>query len=350
MTVFRALAPSNIALVKYMGKEDAKVNQASNPSISMTLDRLCSVAEVEWTSGSEPEWQPRAPTTPEILGPMALEVPDLSPKGRDRILAFASRCLKEIPAVLARHGLSNSRTTAQNPVIRIANSFPAGVGIASSASSFAALTVVLGRAHGGSDFERAWNDSSALRQDFARLSKTGSGSSGRSMEGPWVHWDGDTIEGVASKVGPLVDHVLVIDRTAKAVGSSQAHERVRTSPLWSGRPERALQRAFLVREALREGAWPELCRLSWQEAWEMHSLFHTATPPFTYWRPRTVEVLNELSPWVDKASCLVTLDAGPNVHVLVPEAESPEWRTRLGHLFPGIDILSDRSGTGARCV
>lgn len=343
MTV-KAAAPSNIALVKYMGKDDAKVNQASNPSVSMTLTSLRSVAQVDWVKGSQPTWNPEPPLP-------GLEVPDLSPKGRERILAHAVRCAKELPGLLLKHGLKNEQPSGHHAEIRIGNSFPAGVGIASSASSFAALTLAMGRAMGGSDFSSLWTGSGLLKQDLARLSKLGSGSSCRSMQGPWIHWDGETIETLPSKIGPVVDHVLVVDREPKAVGSSQAHERVRTSPLWSGRPERALQRCFLVKEALAVGNWAELCRHVWQEAWEMHSLFHTATPPFSYWKPQSVAVLNALEPLVNSSKPpLVTMDAGPNVHVLVPEADAPEWAQRLRDLFPSVELLSDRCGEGAHVL
>jgi diphosphomevalonate decarboxylase len=280
-----------------------------------------------------------------------LEVPDLSAKGRERILAHATRCSKELPAILSKHGLKNQQPSGHHAEIRIGNSFPAGVGIASSASSFAALTLAMGRAHGGAEFEALWKTTSPLRRDLARLSKLGSGSSGRSMEGPWIQWDGDAIETVPSKIGPVVDHVLVVDREPKAVGSSQAHERVRTSPLWSGRPERALQRCFLVKEALAVGNWAELCRHVWQEAWEMHSLFHTATPPFTYWKPQSLEVLNALEPLVHGSNPpLVTMDAGPNVHILVQEADASIWAQKLRGLFPNVELLSDRCGEGAHVL
>jgi hypothetical protein len=43
---------------------------------------------------------------------------------------------------------------------------------------------------------------------------------------------------------------------------------------------------------------------------------------------------------------IVTLDAGPNIHVLVPTADAEIWRARLRESFRG-EILEDRAGSGA---
>ena len=62
----------------------------------------------------------------------------------------------------------------------------------------------------------------------------------------------------------------------------------------------------------------------------MHSLFHTADPPFTYFEPGTMGVLGFLAPFVaGEKPPIVTLDAGPNVHLFVPLDERAQWRARL---------------------
>ncbi len=45
--MWKASAPSNIALIKYMGKESGARNQAVNPSLSMTLADFRTTVEIE---------------------------------------------------------------------------------------------------------------------------------------------------------------------------------------------------------------------------------------------------------------------------------------------------------------
>ena len=79
----------------------------------------------------------------------------------------------------------------------------------------------------------------------------------------------------------------------------------------------------------------------------MHGLFETAVPPFSYFSPGTRSVLDFLE---NEGGIAVTMDAGPNVHVLVPRSEEEAWRRKLSGRFPEFPILVDREGTGAEIV
>ncbi len=46
MKCMTARAPSNIALIKYMGKKPESGNIAENASVSLTLDSLCTWVEI----------------------------------------------------------------------------------------------------------------------------------------------------------------------------------------------------------------------------------------------------------------------------------------------------------------
>jgi diphosphomevalonate decarboxylase len=126
------------------------------------------------------------------------------------------------------------------------------------------------------------------------------------------------------------------------------------SPLWHGRIQRANERFVLLLGAIGRGDLAMIARESWREAWEMHSLFHTSSPPFSYFEPGTVGVLNFLTPFVEGENPpIVTLDAGPNVHLFVKADQLPQWRARLAGAFPGghtVKVLEDRPGTGAQVL
>ena len=57
-TKWTAEAPSNIALIKYMGKKNTELNLPDNPSISYTLPHLLTKVQIELTDYPEDSWEP----------------------------------------------------------------------------------------------------------------------------------------------------------------------------------------------------------------------------------------------------------------------------------------------------
>lgn len=298
MKVWQAEAPSNIALIKYMGKSDSQNNVAANPSLSLTTKKLITkaVAEVD-THSAEDRWEPLVEK-----GFMSM---NLSERGEERFLT-RWKVLKEFFSI------------KENFVVRSSNNFPSDCGIASSASSFAALTQLA--------YAVAKDMGSSPRKDIdlhqlAILSQRASGSSCRSLFEPWAVWKSEGCYALSSAFDPIFHYVVIADPTAKVVSSSEAHRRVVTSELFSGRPERAERRFTSVVEALSLGgeqAWKTLYTLCWAELWDMHALFETSKPPFGYMQPSSLEVLiKSRNLWEQKgAGPLVTMDAGANVHLL----------------------------------
>jgi diphosphomevalonate decarboxylase len=146
-----------------------------------------------------------------------------------------------------------------------------------------------------------------------------------------------------------VDLVLIAGSDEKKVSSTEAHRLVKESPRWNGRVRRAANRHSKILSALEAGRFEELARESWEEFQDMHDLFHTANPPFSYWNDSTRKILDTLIRLPMDRVCL-TMDAGPNVHCLVRESEAPVWRARLENIFPGLTILEDRAGHGAEIL
>lgn len=315
-----ATAPSNIALIKYMGKVAASVgssasaaggNISTNASLSYTLDHLQTKVRVRWESGhpSPRVWRP--------LIEDGFHAPDLSAAGQERFLRHAERCLKRLGA-----------TAEGSLVVESANGFPSDCGLASSASSFAALTLAIARLVGRD------TESLEARLELAELSREGSGSSCRSLFSPWSIWKAtgaEPIEGLPRK-GSIRHLAIIVDDEKKAVSSSEAHVRVTTSLLFRGRIERAEERLRLLVDHLRRAstsvhAWNRAAHLVWAESWDMHALFESSEPPFGYFVPGSVQALGTLRSVTEDLRSqfgadqfrepMVTMDAGPNVHVLL---------------------------------
>lgn len=350
-----ARAPSNIAIVKYMGKRDSAANIPENPSLSLTLNKLCSFVEI--TCGDAPgapdfdgaSWAAEPPLL--LSGHAELKTPRLEEEGIVRFLRHFGRVRRAAPTILSRYGVP---VAAQNGkrrsyLLRSGNTFPTSAGIASSAASFAALTLATAMtlADDQAAFDRAWESEPGLRRDLASLSRQGSGSSCRSFEGPWVGWERERAFKVNSSTPQLRHFVLLVSDASKKISSSEAHQLVKESPLWTGRVERASARFEQARRALAEGDLTRLARIAWNETWEMHSLFHTALEPFSYWRPRTVEILQWLSVLMSGPEPpIVSMDAGPNVHLIVAATKADSWRDLLIERHGVDSFLEDEPGGG----
>ncbi|HEY8279605.1 MAG TPA: diphosphomevalonate decarboxylase [Bdellovibrionota bacterium] len=314
--MWKASAPSNIALIKYMGKESGGLNQAVNPSLSMTLADFRTSVEIEQVSEKDgaDRWEQLSGSSP------------LRPEGAKRYVDFFSKMKKE-------------QEVGGSFLIRSGNNFPSDAGLASSASSFAALTLAACTA-----FADLKKRPLPAPGQMAMISRTGSGSSCRSFFSPWCAWEGDKIGTVECKLPPLVDLVAVIDAGSKKISSSEAHKRVQTSPLFDGRPLRAGQRMQSLKKAMAEGNFQQVAEISWAELWDMHSLFHTSGTPFFYLSPLSIAVLrwNE-ERWEQKGKGpIATVDAGPNVHFLVPEPEKAMYRKEL-EAIAGVTVMESRA-------
>jgi len=310
--IWKAKAPSNIALIKYMGKEGA--NMAVNPSLSMTLQDFCTSVELEISSKNHDHWAPLKGSHP------------LRAESTKKFVDFFTRIKKE-------KGIS------QNFLLRSGNNFPSDAGLASSASSFAALTMAAMQA-----FSELSKKPLPSPLEMANVSRTGSGSSCRSFFSPWCRWEGEQVEKIETKLPALIDLVAVVDGGYKKVSSSEAHKRVQSSALFNGRVARASARLAKMEAAMKTGAFQTVANLSWEELWDMHSLFHTAVPPFFYFAPETISVLRAVENfWEAKGrGPITTIDAGPNVHLLVPEEMRAEMQSLL-KTIPGITIMESRA-------
>lgn len=287
-------APSNIALIKYMGKNNHDLNHASNPSLSYTLESLRTYIEIEQLDAENPKdtWQPLAISD--------LSEIHLSVKAQERFLAHAAR-------------IKQYFNYTGNFKISSANNFPQDCGLASSASSFAALTKVLAAA-----ICELQGREPLTSYELANLSQKGSGSSCRSFFSPWCVWNEQEIYPIDLPFNKLIHQVIIVEDQIKDVSSSEAHKRVATSSLFSTRSERVIQRFNELLSAFKSQDWQQICEITWIEFWDMHSLFFTAKPPFQYITTSTYSILETIrNIWqIEKTGPLVTLDAGPNVHLL----------------------------------
>jgi diphosphomevalonate decarboxylase len=312
-TTWLAAMPANIALIKYMGKADFQNNRPTNTSLSYTLNYLNTYVQLD--KADKDQWQSLDHIE---AGGEKFEFPllELNEKSQTRFLNHLKFIKKEFK--IEEHYF----------LVKSNNQFPQGCGLASSASSFAALTMAVYKA------AKDINSIDLNIYDLANLSQKGSGSSCRSFFEEWSIWDDTGARELEIKTKNLMHQVIVVEDEVKEVSSSEAHKNVLTSELFTGRAERANNRCAKLVESLNSNNWEQAYEICWAEFWDMHALFETSKPHFSYMTEGSLKVLREVEMlWKkSKKGPLVTMDAGANLHLLY-RPEDKAMYDQIGEFF-----------------
>jgi diphosphomevalonate decarboxylase len=316
-----AVANPNIAFIKYWGKADEALNLPANPSLSMNLAGLTTVTTVEFRPG-----QPSDAVT--IDGQL------VAGDARERVVTHLDR-VREMAGVEQRAWVASR------------NDFPAGTGLASSSSAFAALSLAASRAAGLTLDEAA----------LSRLARLASGSACRSVPGGFTLWEGGTDgDSYARQVAPpshwaLVDVVAVVSREHKGVGSQAGHALAPTSLFHAARLAAVPELLARVRAAIEARDLAALGQATEIDALAMHGVMMTSRPPLFYWLPATLEVMQAVrSGRQGGLAAYLTLDAGANVHCICAAEDAGRLVQRLRNLPGVLDVLVSGPGAGVRLV
>jgi diphosphomevalonate decarboxylase len=304
-----AIAHPNIALVKYWGKRDIRLNLPSTGSLSMTVDTFRTRTTVNWGAGADELW-------------LDGELADARPARR--VFEHLDRIDPWRPRV----------------VVTSESNFPASAGLASSSSAFAALTLAACAAAG----------QTRSPQELSVLARQGSGSACRSLWGGFVEWHrGRLDDGSDSHGAPLApeDHwdvalvVAIFDSNEKKVGSREAMIRtMETSPMYgawvasAGRDLDGARQAVLDRDLEALGVVME------RSATKMHATMMTADPAIRYWLSGSVWAMDAVEGLRRQGiGAWWTMDAGPNVKVLCEREDAEYVAQRLSGLAQRVQIL-----------
>lgn len=332
-------APSNIALVKYWGKFGEQLPK--NPSLSFTLDACHTKTTLSYfrkrDTGIDFEVY--------LDGKRAI---DFEPKIKD----FFKRIAPYIPFL-------------EDFTFRIEtwNSFPHSSGIASSASGMSALALCL------LSIEKEMNPEmtdSFFLQKASFLSRLGSGSACRSIEGDLIVWgEHPEIESSSDLYGikypykvhecfkNYQDTILLVDKGEKEVSSTVGHKLMHEHPFAEHRFQQAKDHLSRLIPVLENGTISEFIKIVESEALSLHAMMLTSQPNFILMKPNTLEIINRIWKYRNESHSAVcfTLDAGANVHVLYPESEKNSVlnfiRTELSQFCKNGEFIEDHIGFGA---
>lgn len=317
-----AVAPANIAFIKYWGKSDDVLRIPLNDSISMNLSGAQTTTTVEFS----PVY-----TKDSIM----LLGGSFSEKETDRVVDSLSRIRESV-------GVGGFvRVVTQN-------TFPKGAGAAASASGFAALTVAGFAAAGKSMTEKE-------QTIFARL---GSGSACRSIPDGFVQWQkgNSNDNSYAYSLYPhdywdLRDILVIVDAGMKKVSTTEGHSGVTTSPLLDARLRQIPDKIARVSHALAHKNFQELGEAIEEESESMHSVMETQIPPLYYRTGATHVIMEAVVAWRNRGiPAYFTIDAGPNVHIICEAKDEDKVVQQVKQLGIGVDIIVNTPAPGAHIV
>lgn len=317
-----AIAPSNLALVKYWGKRDSALNVPATGSISVTLDGLSTSTTVDFREDLEADEC--------VLDGVR------NGRGAERVTRF-------LETVRSSFGVE------RRALVESASDFPAAAGLASSASGFAALALACDAALGLSLSEA----------QLSALARRGSGSAARSIVGGFAEMrPGEAADGsdaFAVQIAPperlpLAILAAVTTRARKPVGSTEGMLRTAESSPFYGAWTSSVPRALAeMRAALEAADLERVGMLAEANAMRMHATMLGADPPLLYWNGVTVELVHAVRELrAAGVQAYVTIDAGPQVKVLCEESARAAVREALLAVEGTLEVLEARPGEGAR--
>eukprot|EP00760_Papus_ankaliazontas_P034074 PhM_4_TR6947/c0_g1_i1/m.39005/K01597/MVD, mvaD; diphosphomevalonate decarboxylase len=309
------IAPINIAIVKYWGKqpnaEGERLVLPLNDSLSVTLS--CELL--------------RTKTLLEVS--TAFEADTMCLNG------VHTPVNKRIGNMLALVRMTGAPTQYK---VRITteNNFPTAAGMASSASGCAALATALCK---------LFPESSV---DPSLLARVGSGSACRSVFGGFVRWVKSEVSEkcVAVPVYPashwpeLQVLCLVVGAHQKDVSSTDGMQRsAQTSPMMPDRVERVVpERVKQLTQAIGDRNFDEFARIAMCESDDLHAVCRTSVPSIVYLNEasfdivRAVHKFNEIKGGARRLA--YSFDAGPNAFLFTTRENLCEVLAFVRALFP----------------
>ncbi len=314
-----ALAPTNIAFIKYWGRKDELLRLPENGSVSMCISGLTTTTTVEFCSSFE----------------------------RDEIIINNTRLQDEADRAIAH--LDRVRAIAdikECAKVVTTNTFPTGTGLSSSASGFAALTMAASTAAGLTLNEK----------ELSILARQGSGSACRSIPSGFVEWlDGDTSEtSFAMSLYPpdywdLVDVVAVVSQGRKDVPTSEGQKLIGTSPFFEMRKAGMRQKIVDTKQALAQKDFTKFGQIVEAEALNMHAVMLTSHPSLIYWTPGTLTIMKLCKAWrAEGLEVYFTINTGQDIHLLVQKKDEQRMKTQLEALEFVQEVLVSYPCEGAR--
>jgi diphosphomevalonate decarboxylase len=318
-------APVNIAVIKYWGKRDPKLNLPTNSSLSVTL------SQADLRTHTTASCSSTYPSQDALF---------LNGQSQDVSGARTQACFREL-----REEKDSSLAKLADLPLRIVseNNFPTAAGLASSAAGFAALVRAIANLY----------DLPSSPTDLSRIARQGSGSACRSLFGGYVGWEqGSATDGsdsVAFQVASASHWpnmravILVVSAAKKGVSSTTGMQTtVATSTLFQSRAaETVPKRMKEMQDAIKNKDFEAFGKLTMMDSNSFHATCLDTFPPIFYLNDisrAAIKVVEAINAAAGKIIAAYTFDAGPNAVVYYEEENEKE----VAGLFK--TILTEKDG------
>ncbi|WP_436937375.1 diphosphomevalonate decarboxylase [Staphylococcus xylosus] len=321
----KARAHTNIALIKYWGKADETYIIPMNNSLSVTLDRFYTETKVTFDESYTKDTL--------ILNGEVVEENE------------AIKISKFMDIVREIGG------TSAHAYIESDNYVPTAAGLASSASAYAALAAAC---------DKALN-LGLTGKALSRLARRGSGSASRSIYGGFVEWEKGHDDETSYSFPVEADNwendlamiFVVINNKSKKVSSRAGMSHTRdTSRFYQYWLDHVDEDISAVKHAINQKDFKQLGEVIEANGLRMHATNLGAQPPFTYMVDDSYLVMDIVHQCREAGyPCYFTMDAGPNVKILVEKKNQQAVIDALHKSFGQAQIIaSDIIGTGVEII
>ncbi|GGI63005.1 diphosphomevalonate decarboxylase [Limosilactobacillus caviae] len=316
-----AKAHTNIALVKYWGKENQELIIPQTDSLSLTLNEFYTTTTVNFDDQL---------TSDQVYV--------------DKQLLDQQDAKKVVHILNLVRELSGINYFAK---VNSTNHVPTAAGLASSASAFAALAGAASSAAGLKLSSR----------DLSRLARRGSGSATRSIYGGLVEWQKGT-DDQSSFAKPILEDVdfpiemlavLVNTKKKKISSRSGMQSSVATSPYYDAWRKVVARDMTAIKKAIKAKDIDLIGHIAEENALRMHALTLSADPGFTYFNAETLTIIKAVQDLRNNGiNCYYTMDAGPNVKVIYDRMNREKIVTKLSNIIGHDRLVVSQPGPGIK--
>ncbi|KAF2280592.1 diphosphomevalonate decarboxylase [Westerdykella ornata] len=324
-------APVNIAVIKYWGKRDPKLNLPTNSSLSVTL------AQSDLRTHTTASCSPSYPPQDSLL---------LNGSEQDVSGPRTQACFRELRALRKQLEDANPELPKLSSLplkIVSENNFPTAAGLASSAAGFAALVRAIANLY----------ELPSSPTDLSRIARQGSGSACRSLFGGYVGWEqgsaADGSDSVAFQVAPASHWpqmralILVVSAAKKGVSSTTGMQTtVATSSLFPARANETVPRRMKeMISAIENRDFEAFGKLTMMDSNSFHATCLDTYPPIFYLNDvsrAAIKVVEAINKKAGRIVAAYTFDAGPNAVVYYLEEREKE----VAGLFKA--VLGEKDG------
>jgi len=292
-----AVAPSNIAIVKYWGKRNEELNLPLNSSLSISLSGLEVRTKVTFsTELSKDEVY--------INGEKAKE---------EEVKEYSGRVLEIFRRFYGKRIYAKVESWSN---------FPKSAGLASSAAGIAALVFAVNEALG----------LGLSQKELSKIARIGSGSACRSTAGGFVLWEkgvrDDGEDSFCYQIFPedhwpeVVDIIAIVSEKSKKISSREGMIiTAKTSPLMKCRLSFIEETLPKVIDSIRRKDEKEFYYWLMRHSNNMHAVILDSWPSFFYLNDVSIKIME----WVQEfGNAGYTFDAGPNPHIFTTERYKDE--------------------------